>query len=346
MNICKKTFAFLAAGGVASLAFAGPVSASSDPGADALAKLVAQATSSDLKSEDVPVTKNVDGTFGVDGRVDISIPSSANGKVAVSTKTQTGSSINVGISTGSANAAPGKLASDGSVTYNEPGPVDHTVQGTLDGVRIHTVVSGAEAPTEFTHDVTLSKGARLVLEKDMPALADAPKGAAVSGAVFIVNDQGDAVGGFSPPWAKDSTGASIPTHYTLAQGKLVQVVDHRASGVVYPVVADPYLGFNMISSATWVWHTEGWTFQVSPTGWARGFGGAYLAGVYGWDELYARYRNAGLNTNLDGMRDQHICHQQFAFLKSTWNLDEWRPNYSYAATVNAKCNPGGSKWFD
>jgi hypothetical protein len=47
------------------------------------------------------------------------------------------------------------------------------------------------------------------------------------------------------------------------------------------------------------------------------------------------------NTNLGGMRDQYICHQQIAFAKRTSNLDEWRPDVSYSATVRARCNPGG-----
>lgn len=350
MSICRKTLAFIALGGLASLVLAAPASASPDPGADALAELVAQTTPSGLKSQDVSVTKKADGTFGVDGHVGVSIPSSANGSVVVSTETWTGSPIRVGISTGSVSDSAGTLASDGSVAYSEQGPVDHTVQGTSDGVRIHTVISGADAPSEFTHDVTLSEGAHLVLEQDMPALADDPKDAAVGGAVFIVNDHGDVLGGFSTPWAKDSTGASIPTHYTLTEGKLVQVVDHHAAGVVYPVVADPYLGFDLISSASWASHTEGWTLQVTPTAWARSLAGGYLPGDSGWDELYSKYKNNGLNTNLDGMRDQYICHQQIVAVrapgKATWNLDEWRPNVSYVDTVNASCNPGGAKWFD
>lgn len=72
--------------------------------------------------------------------------------------------------------------------------------------------------------------------------------------------------------------------------------------------------------------------MVAPTGWARLNAGGYAVGVARWNELYSKYRNRGLNTNLDGMRDQFICHQQIVALRSprkpTWNLDEWRPNVS------------------
>lgn len=89
---------------------------------------------------------------------------------------------------------------------------------------------------------------------------------------------------------------------------------------------------------------------LAPTAWARAFAGAYLAGVYGWRELYDKYKNQGLNTNLGGMRDQWICHQQVVAIqaprRATRNLDEWRPDVSYAQTVNAYCNPGGAVIWD
>ena len=68
----------------------------------------------------------------------------------------------------------------------------------------------------------------------------------------------------------------------------------------------------------------------------------HLVGVWGWDELYEKYKDGGrgINTNIGGLRDQYICHQQFAFLKDRWNLDEWRPDVSYPSTVAAGCNPG------
>jgi hypothetical protein len=174
-------------------------------------------------------------------------------------------------------------------------------------------------------------------------------GAGADGAVFIVGGDGKVIGGFGVPWAKDSAGREVPTRYEVRGSELVQVVDHH-EGLAYPVVADPYLGFDMISSARWVHRSDGWTMEVTPTGWARSFAGGYLPGVYGWNELYDKYRNRGLNRNLDGMRDQWICHQQVVAIRSprkpTWNLDEWRPDVSYIQTVNASCNPGGARWFD
>jgi hypothetical protein len=105
-----------------------------------------------------------------------------------------------------------------------------------------------------------------------------------------------------------------------------------------------WLGADLVSSASWRFTSGwGWTLSVTPTAWARANCCGAQSGVAasaGWDELYSKYKNAGLNTNLGGMRDQYICHFQFAAFKSTWNLDEWRPDVSYADTVAALCNPG------
>ena len=77
-----------------------------------------------------------------------------------------------------------------------------------------------------------------------------------------------------------------------------------------------------------------------------------MPGVAGWNELYSKYKNIGrgIKKNLNGMRDQYICHQQIVAIrapnKASWNLDEYRPDVGYAATVNAQCNPGGKNIFD
>lgn len=47
------------------------------------------------------------------------------------------------------------------------------------------------------------------------------------------------VGVVDVPWAKDAAGVSVATHYEVSKGDLVQVVDHSAAPVTYPIVADP-----------------------------------------------------------------------------------------------------------
>jgi hypothetical protein len=96
-------------------------------------------------------------------------------------------------------------------------------------------------------------GAFLVLAAFAPELRTAafiislPTGARLvpdgSGAK-VVDARGETIGRFLSPWAKDSAGHSVPTHYKVSGDHLTQFVDHRSRGVSYPVVADPtYVNF-------------------------------------------------------------------------------------------------------
>jgi hypothetical protein len=60
------------------------------------------------------------------------------------------------------------------------------------------------------------------------------------------------IGYVSPPWAVDSRGVKVPTHYQLNGNQLTQVVDHASRNVTYPVVADPaiYLTHGLFT-ASW-----------------------------------------------------------------------------------------------
>jgi hypothetical protein len=100
-----------------------------------------------------------------------------------------------------------------------------------------------------------------------------------------------------------------------------------------------------IADARWVENSKGWTLEVTPTAQARAAKGDYEAGVRGWDELEAHYPDERLVTYRETLRNQYICHQQFATIaepdKPTWNLELWRQDVPYALVVVAACNPGG-----
>jgi hypothetical protein len=49
------------------------------------------------------------------------------------------------------------------------------------------------------------------------------------------------------------------------------------------------------------------------------------------------------DANTPGMRDQLVCHVEFAAAKSAWYLEPARPDVGYASTVAAACNPGSVK---
>ncbi|MDR1428154.1 MAG: hypothetical protein LBJ08_10445 [Bifidobacteriaceae bacterium] len=88
------------------------------------------------------------------------------------------------------------------------------------------------------------------------------------GGIVFRGSDGSLLGGFGAPWAKDVSGKDIGTHYELADGAVIQVVDIVAPDR-YPIVADPYLWIDLISSATWTHNSNGWTLEVKPMTWAR-----------------------------------------------------------------------------
>lgn len=62
-----------------------------------------------------------------------------------------------------------------------------------------------------------------------------------------------------------------------------------------------------------------------------------------WSEVLALSPDAAI----PGMREQFICHWQFAELvepgKVSWNLEPWRPEVSEEEMVATGCNPGGTE---
>ena len=299
-----------------------------------IAYVVAEAAPSELSFVNTEAVARQDG-FGSNGSVDVDISSESTKPVVLTS--DEGDELKVHFDP--SVEAEGGLAADGSVVYLDSNQVAQTVQPTEDGVRINTVVTSSQAPEEYRHEVELPNGVRMVTGVELEELTPEEFRAESSNGIFFLDEANQLVGGISAPWEVDAEGNNVPTHYTIDGNTVIQHVAHKDANFSYPVVADPWLGFSLISSAKWVKLSQGWTLSVKPTGWARANAPGYLVGVAGWNELYSKYKNKGLNKNLGRMKDQYICHQQFAFLKSAWNLDEWCPDVSYARTVAAKCNP-------
>lgn len=311
------------------IAAAVPASAADRPGvrtqADQVASQIAR-VAPQAGEPRIGVTGAPGGLTARNGDVSITIPAdSANDVKLARTGNNSKTQFGVGL-LDAGTASKAVVARDGTVTYPDVRPAtDLAVQPFAHSVRIQTVLAGEHAPSRFSYPIDVPSGGRLARGKNHT--------------ILIEDANGVPRGTFAAPWAKDRNGKSVPTSYQIQGTTIVQTVAHQ--GAAYPVVADPWLGFDLIDHATWVWLTgnPGWTFEVTPTTWARVNGGGYLVGVAGWDELYDKYKNRGLDTNLGSMRNQFICHQQLAFYKSTYNLDEWRPDVGYAATVAAECNP-------
>ena len=89
------------------------------------------------------------------------------------------------------------------------------------------------------------------------------------------------------------------------------------------------------------------SLRVYPTPSARvaaarlfGFADADPSAAAAWREVLVRAPDA----DTPGMREQFLCHWQFAELsrpgKLSWNLEPWRPVVDDATMVGSSCNPG------
>jgi hypothetical protein len=198
---------------------------------------------------------------------------------------------------------------DGSTTVPILNP-DGTVQ-------ITTVISGPEAPTRYAYPIDLPKGGKLVDAGD--------------GYFAILRNDTTPLAMIEPAWALDADGNNVSTHYEIDGNSLVQVVEHGVE-TTHPVVADPAVAGRYIERFTITQKSNGFTFGIYP--------------VNAWNptvsasEYYAEYK-LYVNSHYEGQKyyDQIRCHWDFAPYKNPWNIDSWRPNVGYAATVAALCNP-------
>lgn len=226
------------------------------------------------------------------------------------------------------------IADDGTVVYaatdtSDNNGVDIGVTIIEDGsIRIHTVISSPDAPHEFTYELAVPEGTTLSIEDD--------------GSVTGLDPEGRFVVGAAAPWATDANGVAVDTSYRLEGNAIVQTVETSDENA-YPVVADPWLGVDLISSV--VWATNLWqyspTMKVYPTWYGR-FGPA-AARWAAWSETLSKTPRRGWPyPDTATLRDQFYCHWDIVRLrapnKEYWGLDSKLPNRGYWGFVANECN--------
>ncbi|QDY66404.1 DUF2599 domain-containing protein [Glutamicibacter halophytocola] len=227
-------------------------------------------------------------------------------------------------------ASQGKRSELGGVTFDNFDDSTSTVLPKTDGsLQIATVIESSEAPNEYEYTVTSKSGGEMVLERD--------------GSVSILDENGEWEAGVARPWAKDANGNEIPTEYRIDGDKLIQHVAFD-NDTDFPVVADPWLGYNLISKTSWamdLWQYSP-TLKVYPTSFGR-----YHAGLAArwaaWSETLSKTTRKGWpNPDTTSMKNQFLCHFDVVRLrapnKEYWGLDSRLPNRGYWGHVKKNCN--------
>lgn len=195
-------------------------------------------------------------------------------------------------------------------------------------VQLATVIGDARAPEVYRYDLALPAGASL-----------APL---TGGRVAIVGADGAFLGGFAAPWAKGRDGATVPTHYEVDGSTLVQVVNHGGlPDSSYPLVADPWLGRDLLRQPWVTWQRRGYVIHVNPTRWGRRWDEPFVFSAF-LDELRTKLGgNARLVTGT--IEQQFYCHIAGSWYPTvgTWEMESWRPERWWVRQLNpwTRCNP-------
>jgi hypothetical protein len=191
----------------------------------------------------------------------VDVPKDPSNDVMVTTPS--GQRIGIGIPNGD-TARDARTTASGTTAYTDPASNSATaVQATTDGVRQLFTLNNADAPTDFTVPLTSPDGA--VLNEDGAGgydLNSSPNAYGVATTIVHID----------APWAKDATGKSLATSYSIKGTTLTQHI--ATTGAVFPVVADPLF-------------TYGWGAYFNLTGSQVFTLGSALMVVYGGASIVA-----------------------------------------------------------
>ncbi len=158
----------------------------------------------------------------------VSLPSSGTGEIHVSSSS---GSLGLGLPEGASGA--GSTLTPSSTLYGSSNNFSVAATITTSGVREAVTMENPSAPSTYAFPVSLSAGEFLTSNPDgSVSVMKSFSGGSVS------------VGTFQTPWAKDASGALVPTHYIVQGSTLIQQVE-VTSATTFPVVADPTI--------TWGW---------------------------------------------------------------------------------------------
>ncbi|MDJ0378630.1 hypothetical protein [Cryobacterium sp. PH31-L1] len=122
-------------------------------------------------------------------------------------------------------ALPAEPAFDGAVSYDNGNESSTVPIVKTDGsLQITTILRSVEAPTSYIYPIDLPTDGSLELTDNGGAI------------VFDVDHEVTAY--IAPAWARDASGATVPTHYEVDGNALIQVIAPSIDSL-YPIVADP-----------------------------------------------------------------------------------------------------------
>ncbi|WP_093116307.1 hypothetical protein [Thermoleophilum album] len=159
-------------------------------------------------------------------------------------------------------------AGDAVVYANTQPGADQVVRANPLGLETFVQIRGPESPEDYSYTVDLrGEGQRLVLLD--------------SGAVAIVDPDGNPVAVATPPQAYDANGNPVPVTASVNGNTLTLHVPHTTGDWAYPIVVDPKW-LRKLGKAAWGCAVGGAAGALRGGGWAGaaiGCGAGILSGL-------------------------------------------------------------------
>lgn len=277
-------------------------------------------------TDNIPVEINRDGdTFtSTGGAGEINIPINSDNAIEINNES---SLVEMSIPIQKSENAE----LDGNTVIYHANNVSIGVQSLDGGVRELINIENSSAPREYKIDFSLPEGGYLEFAKD-------PVTEKEDGSILVYDGGNEIIGAINIPWAVDATGKKVETYYMINGTTLTQVVNHSETAT-YPVLADPYYIYSYFDSGRWIIRdglvslslVPNWKLRVSMVGGAlKEASWAAVKKDFYWDKKWY---------NTQGLYEQYVCHFNFAFFKSEFNLEPSRRSVGYWSTVASKCNP-------
>ncbi len=201
------------------------------------------------------------------------------------------------------------------------------------------IINNEQATEIYKYEFELPEGAYLK-ELSLDGQSD--------GSIGIFDENNNYMDGFIVIQPTDSHKKLVPMNYYIDGNSIIQKVLHKDNMVSYPIetgiqTASSTSFSTYFQSSFWITRDSKLSLSVTikDSGWQTSQGSVGMALIISdsWNILKNRHQSSSYWSNTNGMKDQYECHANYAFNKRPWNLETWRPDVSYAATVAAGCNP-------
>lgn len=221
--------------------------------------------------------------------------------------------------------------SESSVSY-DAGPIDIAVVPQREGsVQIFSIHDDASTP-RVDYPLSLPVGTSIQINEDGSV------GGYLNGELLFF---------VGAPFANDSLGAQIPTHYEYNSGVLTQVLDLTSPDIAFPVIADPWMGQALYTNVYVKMYTfstphpGAWKVNATPTS----AGGNYR-GRDSWnahrDEIKSKIATTRWKATLEGQLWCHIAGYPLSLPE--YNLESWRENWGWSEQTPWGCNYPEGGW--